>query len=838
MPAAWDVTLGSSSIAVAVLDTGLALAHPDMAGQWSYAPGRTPAAHVFLSNPSGLCAPVVTPEDDGWQDPLTPFSHGTHVAGTIAARTNNGTGVAGIASGARIQPLKVLDCTGDGWFSDISEAITFAADNGARIINMSLGAILGSCPSILQEAIDDAFARGVFITAAAGNAGTPQISFPAGCSNVVSVGATDNSDVRAWFSQFPSSQIAGVDVSAPGVDIWSAFRDTTGAYDYALGSGTSMATPHVAGCVALMLSANPSLGPATIEALLESTAVDLGAPGWDALYGVGRIDCAAAVTQAGGSSATPTVTPTPGTPTATFTPTATATNTPAPPTSTSTSVPPASGSSASLNGSTAYIQAPHHPELTSSNWTFELWFRDENPSYNHPRTRILTKGEITSAEVPYFASIGSNLLTVGLRSGGSAVAIMFNLATGGVTPNAWHHLAATLDGSTRLMIVYIDGVERARNTLAFASSGNNLPLIVGRSGPTGEYFHGKLDDVRLWNLVRSPAEVVGSYQAPLAAPPTGLVANWRLDEGSGNQAADSAGVPQNAALLGGATWSTDAPIGAPPITPTATQPPAPTATHTPTPTATNTATPLPPTATNTPTPVPPTATSTMTPVPTTLTDVPAPSATPTDLPAPSATPTDVPAPTTTPTDVPAPTATPTDVPVPTATPTEPATATPTASSTATATPTMTTTATSTSSPTPSATATSSPTSTATRTPTATPTSALPGGLNSLSLNGTTAYAEAPHHAELTSSSWTFEVWFRDENPNYNHPRARILTKGDIGSSEVPYFASIGSNVLTVGLRSGGSAAVTTFNLATGGVTPNAWHHLAATVDGPSHLLVV
>ena len=282
MPAAWDATLGSSSVVPAVIDTGIATNHPDLIGQWSYAPGRTAAEHVFLSSPDTRCPAAPTPEDDGWQGPSNPFSHGTHVSGTIAAQMNNGAGIAGMAPAARILPLKVLDCTGSGSFSDIDSAIIFAADNGASLINMSLGANLGNgCPSATQDAINYAVSRGVFVAAAAGNSGTPQISYPAGCANTVSVGATTNVNTRASFSQNPNSTTAGVDVAAPGVGISSTYRTTAGVYDYIAASGTSMATPHVVGCAALIRAANPAAGPAQVESLLESTALDLSSAGWD-----------------------------------------------------------------------------------------------------------------------------------------------------------------------------------------------------------------------------------------------------------------------------------------------------------------------------------------------------------------------------------------------------------------------------------------------------------------------------------------------------------------------------------------------------------------------------
>lgn len=188
-----------------------------------------------------------------------------------------------------------------------------------------------------------------------------------------------------------------------------------------------------------------------------------------------------------------------------------------------------------------------------------MWFRDANASYNHPRQRILTNGDITLSEVPYFASIDSNLLYVGLRAGGSARVVTFNLAAGGVSSNTWHHLAATFNANTRVLTVYIDGVRRAQSTLDTGSKGTNVPLIVGRSGTGGDYWKGKLDDLRLWNVARTDAEIAANYRTELAGPVPGLVGNWHFDEGVGFTAGDSAGTAQSLSLLGGATWSTDTP---------------------------------------------------------------------------------------------------------------------------------------------------------------------------------------------------------------------------------------------------------------------------------------
>ena len=242
--------------------------------------------------------------------------------------------------------------------------------------------------------------------------------------------------------------------------------------------------------------------------------------------------------------------------------------------------------SLSFNGSSAYAEVPHASELNSAgDWTIEAWMWDANPTYNHPRRRIVTKGDISAAEVPFFASVGGNLLTVGVRANGGASTVTYDLAAGSVTPNAWHHFAATFQASSRLATIYVDGVQRAQRQLDRASAGNTLPLIIGRSGASGEYWQGILDDVRVWSVVRTGADISASAASELSVAPTGLVGNWRFNEGTGSSAADNAGTPQNAMLVD-TVWSDQVPPGAlpgpvtpgtatPTVTSTATPPPAP-----------------------------------------------------------------------------------------------------------------------------------------------------------------------------------------------------------------------------------------------------------------------
>src|SRR5205085_12432069 len=154
------------------------------------------------------------------------------------------------------------------------------------------------------------------------------------------------------------------------------------------------------------------------------------------------------------------------------------------------------------------------------------------PSFPSRRSSDL-KVDISSAEVPFFAAIDSNLLSIGVRAGGVPGTVVYDLAAGGVTPNAWHHLAASFLSATRAVTIYIDGTQRAQGVLAVASSGNTLPLIIGRSGAAGNYWRGKLDDVRVWNVVRSASEVAANFRGELTVVPAGLVGNWRFDEGRG-----------------------------------------------------------------------------------------------------------------------------------------------------------------------------------------------------------------------------------------------------------------------------------------------------------------
>ncbi len=288
---ALDLVTATTPVTVAVIDTGVDPGHPDLAGV--LVPGTT----ILSSQTTGCNADAIGTDDN---------SHGTHVAGIIAADSNNGIGIVGIAPNARILPIKALDCTGSGSISDIAQAIIYATDHGARVVNISLGS--SSDTATLQAAVQYAISRNVLIVAAAGNCGVASTrclntqnlpEYPAAYAGVLAVGATSTDDSIASFS----TQGPQLGVSAPGVRIVSTTphyatyqSDRGGTLNYAAFSGTSQATPFATGLAALVMGMDPTLTATQVLQRLETTADDLGVPGTDPAYGAGRINALRAVT--------------------------------------------------------------------------------------------------------------------------------------------------------------------------------------------------------------------------------------------------------------------------------------------------------------------------------------------------------------------------------------------------------------------------------------------------------------------------------------------------------------------------------------------------------------
>lgn len=257
---AWDLSTGDPNVIIAIVDSGTDPNHPDLTG-------KLVAGHNFL---------------DGSADTTDDHGHGTHVAGIAAAATDNGVGIAGVAFDSRIMPLKVYNKYANALYSNVSNAIIYAADQGADVISLSLGNYPSS--GYMQYAVDYAWDAGCVIVGAAGNDNVSDPFYPAAYGNVIGVSATDQNDAKASWSNHGSY----ISVAAPGVSIYSTYWNDGSTY--ANMSGTSMAAPHVAGLAALLFSQDGTRTNAAVRSLIEETADDLGDAGWDQYYGYGRIN--------------------------------------------------------------------------------------------------------------------------------------------------------------------------------------------------------------------------------------------------------------------------------------------------------------------------------------------------------------------------------------------------------------------------------------------------------------------------------------------------------------------------------------------------------------------
>jgi len=283
-PAAWSTTTGAANVTIAILDTGVDGSHPDLAAKMA------PGWNIYDNN-------------SNTSDVL---GHGTMVAGTAAAISNNGQGVASIAWGCSIMPIRISDVNGNASYSAAASGLTWAADHGAKVANISY---IMSDSSAVTASARYFQSKGGVVTVSSGN----NSSFDASTDNpyVLTVGATNGDDVIYPWSNTGNN----VDLVAPGF-VYTTVRGGL----YSTASGTSVAAPTVAGVAALVISANPSLTPLEVQELLKQSADDLGTSGWDSSYGWGRVNAARAVcAAAGGSCSSPTPTPT-STPTPTPTP--------------------------------------------------------------------------------------------------------------------------------------------------------------------------------------------------------------------------------------------------------------------------------------------------------------------------------------------------------------------------------------------------------------------------------------------------------------------------------------------------------------------------------------
>ncbi len=274
-PSAWNSSKGMG-VTIAILDSGVDGSHPDLVGS------LVPGWNIYDNN----------------SDTRDVYGHGTKVAGAAAAIGNNGVGVAGIAFSAKLMPVRVSDTSGSALSSSLAQGLTWAADHGARVANMSYMGL--SCSSTVLNGATYFRNKGGVVVGSGGNTGATVSC--SGSDALTEVASTNSADARSSFSSYGPF----IDLAAPGEGIYT----TTMGGGYGAVSGTSFSAPITAGAYALMMATNPSLAPKTLDQIVFSTALDLGSAGWDQYYGWGRLDAAAAVAKAAQTTASDTQNPT------------------------------------------------------------------------------------------------------------------------------------------------------------------------------------------------------------------------------------------------------------------------------------------------------------------------------------------------------------------------------------------------------------------------------------------------------------------------------------------------------------------------------------------------
>lgn len=271
-PTAWEQTLGSSDVTIALVDQGVQYDHPDLEANMSSSPGRD----------------FVNGDSDPYPENPSEEPHGTHVAGIAGARTGNEQGVSGV-SNSTLLSARVLNSSGWGSVSDIADAVEWAVDQGADVINLSLGG--GGRSQTMQNAVTYASSNGVLVVVAAGNSGSNEVTYPAAYDECIAVSALDPDESFASYSNYGDA----IELTAPGTNVVSTW--TGDGYDTA--SGTSMAAPVVSGVAGLAL-AQYDLTNEELRTHLRNTAVDTGLP--ETKQGVGRVDAGAALTTSPGET--------------------------------------------------------------------------------------------------------------------------------------------------------------------------------------------------------------------------------------------------------------------------------------------------------------------------------------------------------------------------------------------------------------------------------------------------------------------------------------------------------------------------------------------------------
>ncbi len=322
MEKAWDVTQGSSNIFVGIIDTGIDYYHDDLKTQlWINTREDINGNGRFDPWPSSETREGTTGDFDGADndgngyiddvigydfvnqpsvantgggdyrdpdaDPLDEQGHGSSVSGIIAAATNNGEGIAGIAPGVRLVTLRAFDARGVGTEGDVAQAIAYAVTNSVSILNMSFGDVTYS--RVLRDIVRYAYGRGIVMVASAGNSQSDALHYPSAYDETISVSSTMDNDALAGFSNYGTT----IDIAAPGQDIVTTDKQNR----YTSFNGTSASAPFVTGVAALVRSLHPELTPEEVRGILLASAQDLGQKGWDSRFGAGILDAAKAVSQ-------------------------------------------------------------------------------------------------------------------------------------------------------------------------------------------------------------------------------------------------------------------------------------------------------------------------------------------------------------------------------------------------------------------------------------------------------------------------------------------------------------------------------------------------------------
>jgi len=414
-PAAWSITTGSSNVVIAILDTGVDATHEDLASK------IVPGWNIYNNNSN-------TSDVGG---------HGTAVAGTAAASSNNGMGVASVCWGCMIMPIRVSDGVTGATYSALASGLNWAADHGARVANMSYvvseSATVTSSAKYFQS-------KGGVVTSSAGNYGT----FSSASDNpyILTVSATEYNDVLSGYSNTGNN----IDLAAPGT-VFTTIKGGT----YESVAGTSFSAPVVAGVAALVLSINPSLSPNQVQDILKQSADDLGLPGWDSSYGWGRVNAGRAVLLASGSTTSPDLTA----PTVSF-------SSPANGAIISGSVPIVASASDNVGVASVTISIDGVPMITDTTAPFSFtWFTTAVPNGGHTITAVASDaaGNATMATLSVIVDnvVDTTLPTVSIISPTDGTKISTNVS---VKVNATDNL------TVKKVELYVDGLLQGVSTTA------------------------------------------------------------------------------------------------------------------------------------------------------------------------------------------------------------------------------------------------------------------------------------------------------------------------------------------------------------------------------------